>query len=473
MGAITEDAAGLSLSAAAEAVRAGRLSATRLTRACLDRIERLDHRINAFIAVDAEAALAQAAAADRARAAGETLGPLHGVPLAHKDMFYRAGEVCTCGSRIRAGWVADRTASVLARLDAAGAVTLGRLGMSEFAVGPLGLNAHYGAVRNPWNLERVSGGSSSGPGAAVAAGLCFGALGSDTGASIRVPAAACGVVGLKPTYGLVSRAGAMPLSHSLDVVGPIARTVADVALLASVIAGPDADDPAGLGSPAGLVPAVPSPLPTGMRVAVPTSFFTDDLDPECAETLAAAAEALRRMGSTLVALPMPALAAATDLYPVILGAEAASVHGPWLRTRAAEYAPQVRGRLLAGLHIPAHAYVTALRARGGLLARLKAEVFARADVILAPVWRRLPPRIADVEAEDVRQAARTVAGVLRATLPANVLGLPALSVPAGMSSVGVPLAVQLIGRPWSEPVLLALGHAFEASRPPGAPAEPG
>ncbi len=473
MGAITEDAAGLSLSAAAEAVRAGRLSATRLTRACLDRIERLDHRINAFIAVDAEAALAQAAAADRARAAGETLGPLHGVPLAHKDMFYRAGAICTCGSRIRADWVADRTAAVQARLDAAGAVTIGRLGMSEFAVGPLGLNAHYGAVRNPWNLERVSGGSSSGPAAAVAAGLCFGALGSDTGASIRVPAAVCGVVGLKPTYGLVSRAGAMPLSHSLDVVGPIARTVADVALLASVIAGPDAADPASLASPVGLVPEVPPPLPNGLGVAVPTSFFTEDLDPECAEALAAAAEALRRLGCALVEMPMPALAAATDLYPVILGAEAASVHGPWLRERAEDYAPQVRGRLLAGLHIPAHAYVTALRARGGLLARLKAEVFARADVILAPVWRRLPPRIADVEAEDVRQAARTVAGVLRATLPANVLGLPALSVPAGMSSVGVPLAVQLIGRPWSEPVLLALGHAFEASRPPGAPAEPG
>jgi aspartyl-tRNA(Asn)/glutamyl-tRNA(Gln) amidotransferase subunit A len=330
------------------------------------------------------------------------------------------------------------------------------------------LNAHHGAVRNPWNLERVSGGSSSGPGAAVAAGLCFGALGSDTGASIRVPAAACGVVGLKPTYGLVSRAGAMPLSHSLDVVGPIARTVADVALLASVIAGPDADDPASLGSPAGLVPAVPPPLPTGMRVAVPTSFFTDDLDPECAEALAAAAEALRRLGCTLVMLPMAALAAATDLYPVILGAEAASLHAPWLRERAADYAPQVRGRLLAGLQIPAHDYVTALRARAGLLARLKTEVFAQADVILAPVWSRLPPRIADVEAEDVGAAAATVSGVLRATLPANVLGLPALSVPAGISSVGVPLAVQLIGRPWSEPMLLALGHAFEASRPPRA-----
>jgi aspartyl-tRNA(Asn)/glutamyl-tRNA(Gln) amidotransferase subunit A len=260
----------------------------------------------------------------------------------------------------------------------------------------------------------------------------------------------------------------MPLSHSLDVVGPIARTVADVALLTAVIAGPDADDPTSLASPAGLVPAVPPPLPNGLRVAIPTSFFTDDLDPECADALAAAAEALRRLGCALVELPMPALAAATDLYPVILGAEAASLHGKWLRERPADYAPQVRGRLLAGLGIPAHDYVTALRARAGLLARLKTEVFARADVILAPVWSRLPPRIADVEAEDVGQAAATVAGVLRATLPANVLGLPALSVPAGMSSVGVPLGVQLIGRPWSEPLLLSLGHAFEASRPPRA-----
>jgi len=464
--------AALSLTEAAAAIRAGRTTSTALTRACLDRIERLNPRINAFIAWDGEAALAQAAAADTARAAGDKLGPLHGVPLAYKDMFYRAGQESTCGSRIRSGWIAASTAAVLSRLDAAGAVTLGRLGMSEFAVGPLGVNAHYGAVRNPWNSERVSGGSSSGPAAAVAAGLCFGALGSDTGASIRVPAAACGVVGLKPTYGLVSRAGAMPLSHSLDVVGPLARTVADAALLAAVIAGADAADPASLAAPPGLIPAVPPPLPKGLRVAIPTNFFTDDLAPEIADLLAQAEDDLRALGCVTVKLAMPSLADAVSIYGAILGAEAASIHAAWLRERPEDYAPQVRGRLLAGLSVPGADYVTALRARAGLLERLVADVFAYADVILAPVWRQPPPRIAEIEAQSVADAARFVGGVLRATAPANVLGLPALAVPIGMISAGVPTGAQLIGRPWSEPTLLALGHAYQSRKGAPALAEP-
>ncbi len=465
---MSADPTRLTLTEAAAAIRAGVLTSRALTRACLDRIERIDPRLNAFISVDAEGAMAQAAAADAARAAGETLCALHGVPLAHKDMFYRAGQPRPCGSRIRAGWIADSTASVLRRLDAAGAITLGRLGMSEFAVGPLGVNAHYGAVRNPWNTDHVSGGSSSGPGAAGAAGLCFGALGSDTGASIRMPAAACGVVGLKPTYGLVSRAGAMPLSHSLDVVGPLARTVADVALLASVIAGPDAADPPSLAAPPGLIPPVPPPLCPGLRVAVPTSFFTDDLAPEIAAMLANAAETLRALGCATVAVPMPALLEAVAIYPLILGAEAASIHGPWLRERPRDYAPQVRGRLLAGLRVSGADYVTALRARAGLLDRLLAEVFAHADVILAPVWSQPPPRIAQIEAQSVPDAASAVGAVLRPTAPANVLGLPALAVPLGMISSGVPTGAQLIGRPWSEPTLLALGHAYQTRFGPPA-----
>jgi aspartyl-tRNA(Asn)/glutamyl-tRNA(Gln) amidotransferase subunit A len=462
---MTDDPTQLSLTEAATAVRTGALTSAQLTRACLDRIERLNPRLNAFIAINAEGAMAQAVAADRARAAGAPVGPLHGVPLAHKDMFYRTGQESTCGSRIRAGWIAPVTATVLQRLDAAGAVTLGRLGMSEFAVGPLGLNAHYGAVRNPWNPERVSGGSSSGPAAAVAAGLCFGALGSDTGASIRVPAAACGIVGLKPTYGLTSRAGAMPLSHSLDVVGPLARTVADVALLTSILTGADETDPASLASPRDLIPSTPPQLPPGLRVAVPQTFFTDDLVPEIAALQEVAIENLRALGCIPVPLPMPGFAEATQLYPVILGAEAASIHAPWLRERPDDYAPQVRGRLLAGRLVPGADYVTALRARAGLLDRIMTEIFARAEIIIAPVWRRLPPRIVDVEAETLPEAARTVGGVLRATLPANVLGLPALAVPTGMTSVGVPSGVQLIGPPWSEPLLLALGHAYQQLHP--------
>ena len=295
----------------------------------------------------------------------------------------------------------------------------------------------------------------------MAAGLCYGALGSDTGASIRVPAAACGVVGLKPTYGLVSRAAAMPLSHSLDVVGPLARTVADVALLTSVIAGADEADPASLSSPPGLMASAPGPLPPGLRIGVPTSFFTDDLDPELAGLLGECHAHLAQLGCALVPIAIPAFHEAAQIYSVILGGEAASIHGAWLRERPQDYGPLVRGRLLAGLQIPAADYVTALRARAGLLRLVLDEVFSQVDAIAAPIWSRLPPRIADVEQETLPQAAATVGGVLRATLPANVLGLPSLAVPTGMTSVGVPSGAQLIGRPWSEPMLLALGHAYQ------------
>ncbi len=236
------DLTALTLRDAAAAPPRGRVRAEALTEACLDRIERLQPKLNCFIRVTAEAARERARAADMAVKAGRPLGLLHGVPLAHKDMFYRAGEVCSCGSKIRADFAPDHTATVLTRLDAAGAAELGRLNMAEFAMGPTGHNEHFGRCRNPWNPDYITGGSSSGSGAAVAAGLVFGALGSDTGGSVRLPAAACGVAGIKPTLGRVSRHGAMPLSHSLDCIGVLARSVGDCARLLSVIAGADPHD---------------------------------------------------------------------------------------------------------------------------------------------------------------------------------------------------------------------------------------
>ena len=239
----------LTLREAGNAISQGRLRAEALVEACLDRIERLQPALNCFIRVTAEAARAKARAADMSVKAGRALGPLHGVPLAHKDMFYRAGEVCSCGSKICADFVPDHTATVLTRLDAAGGIELGRLNMAEFAMGPTGHNDHFGRCRNPWNPDYITGGSSSGSGAAVAAGLVFGALGSDTGGSVRLPAAMCGVVGIKPTLGRVSRYGAMPLSHSLDSIGALARTVGDCARLFSAIAGADDRDGMSSGSP--------------------------------------------------------------------------------------------------------------------------------------------------------------------------------------------------------------------------------
>src|SRR5580698_8726320 len=235
--------ASLSLAAVAQAIAQKRLSSREATQSCLDRIARWQPRLNAFMAIEAEEALAAADAADAALAKGNLPGPLHGVPLAHKDMYYDAGKVVTCGSLIRRDFVATTTATALQRLKDAGTVRLGSLQMVEFAYGPTGHNPHYGPVRNPWGLDHITGGSSSGSGSAVAARLTFAALGSDTGGSIRMPAHFCGVTGLKTTVGRISRAGAMPLSQSLDTVGPLARSVEDCALLLGLMAGADPDDP--------------------------------------------------------------------------------------------------------------------------------------------------------------------------------------------------------------------------------------
>src|SRR6267154_6466163 len=239
----------MSLTSVAQAIAAKRLSSREATQSCLDRTAQWQPRLNAFMAIEAEAALATADAADAALATGNARGALHGVPLAHKDMYYDAGKIVTCGSKIRREFVATSTSTALQRLKDAGTIRLGSLQMVEFAYGPTGHNTHYGAVHNPWGLDHITGGSSSGSGSAVAARLTFAALGSDTGGSIRMPAHFCGVTGLKTTWGRVSRAGAMPLSHSLDTVGPLARTVLDCALLLGLMAGADPDDPTAVGGP--------------------------------------------------------------------------------------------------------------------------------------------------------------------------------------------------------------------------------
>ena len=286
---------------------------------------------------------------------GRAIGPLHGVPLAHKDMFYRAGEVCTCGSKIRADFVPDHTATVLTRLDAAGGIELGRLNMAEFAMGPTGHNEHFGRCRNPWNPDYITGGSSSGSGAAVAAGLAFGALGSDTGGSVRLPAAACGVVGIKPTLGRVSRYGTMPLSHSLDCIGVLARTVGDCARLLSVIAGADeqatacrAGIPFRTTSEVSTTATPPRSL-AGVTVGVPNHYYYDGVDQETAEALAASRAVLEARGAKIADVPIGDHGAINDLAAAILSPEAAALHLPWLRERPQDYAEQTRARLLVGL----------------------------------------------------------------------------------------------------------------------------
>ena len=286
----------MSLTAVAKAIADKTVSSHEVTRSCLHRIAQWQPRLNAFMALEAEQALKAADEADAALAKGNARGVLHGVPLAHKDMYYEAGKVVTCGSKIRRDFVATTTATALQRIKDAGTVRLGTLQMAEFAYGPTGHNAHYGPVRNPWNVDHITGGSSSGSGSAVAARLTFAALGSDTGGSVRMPAHFCGVTGLKTTVGRVSRAGAMPLSQSLDTVGPLAQSAEDCALLMGLMAGADPQDPTAVNLPVPDYVAATKGSLKGLRIGVPTAFYVDDLDSEVARVLDETVATLQREG---------------------------------------------------------------------------------------------------------------------------------------------------------------------------------
>ena len=467
----------LTLREAGNAISQGRLRAEALVEACLDRIERLQPALNCFIRVIAEAARAKARAADTSVGAGRALGPLRGVPLAHKDMFYRAGAVCSCGSKIRAGFVPDHTATVLTRLDAAGAIELGRLNMAEFAMGPTGHNDHFGRCRNPWNLDHITGGSSSGSGAAVAAGLVFGALGSDTGGSVRLPAAMCGVVGIKPTQGRVSRYGAMPLSHSLDCIGVLARNVGDCARLLSVIAG--ADDRDGTSSrrsvpdyERGLEDAANLGALAGVTIGVPDRYYYEGIDHEVAELLAASRAVLEKRGAKIIDVPVGDHGAINDLSSAVLWPEAASLHLPWLRDRPQDYSEQTRARLLVGLGVSATLYVQALQARSRLLDELLRETFSKCDVLQVPVLKRPVPTAAETDVAGSAAMPEVLGQIVATTRPLNYLGLPSLVVPIGFTRNCLPQGMQLIARPFREDVLFRVGATYEAGSGRGAQRPP-
>jgi len=451
----------LGLLEAATAVRNGETSATALVETALARIARLQPQLNCVIRLEAEAALAAAADTDRRLARGEDVGPLAGVPLAHKDMYYRRGRVISCGSKIRRDWVADRTATVLQRLDGAGAIDLGGLNMAEFAVGPSGHNVHFGDCRNPWNPDRLPGGSSSGSGAAVAARLVYGALGSDTGGSIRIPAAMCGVVGLKPTQARVSRFGLMPLSFSYDCGGPLARTVRDAACLLGLIAGADADDPTASERPVDDYLAACSRPVRGLRLAVPRQYYYDELDEAVAAALDAAQGSFRDLGVELQPVDVPDHDVMNLLWPISMSAEAAAIHREWLQTRPDDYGPMVRRRIEVGLYQPATRYIESLNLRAQYLDDFCAAVFAEADAMLVPTVPLPAPTLAATDVGDGPALTEMVQRLSRCTRPISYLGLPALSVPCGFSPDGLPLALQLVGRPFAEATLCALGDAYQ------------
>jgi aspartyl-tRNA(Asn)/glutamyl-tRNA(Gln) amidotransferase subunit A len=458
----TTEPALLSLTEVARAIAGRRFSSREVTQSCLDRIAQWQPRLNAFMAIEADEALAAADAADAALAKGDAKGVLHGVPLAHKDMYYDAGNVVTCGSKIRRDFVATTTATALQRLKDAGTIRLGSLQMVEFAYGPTGHNAHYGPVHNPFALDHITGGSSSGSGAAVAARLTFAALGSDTGGSIRMPAHFCGVTGLKTTCGRISRAGAMPLSQSLDTVGPLARTSEDCALLLGLMAGADPEDPTAIAGPVpDYATAVREPI-RGLRIGVPSAFYVDDLDSEVAKILDETIAALRGQGADIVQVELPDQRQLTAACQLVLATEAAAYHKRWLIERPQDYGPQVLMRLQNGLAIPGVTYLEALRWRGPALAAHYAAV-AGVDAMIAPVAPVAAPTIAESDVGNSPDAESVIQRLTRFTRPINYLGLPALSIPAGFTSSGLPVGMQLVGRSFDESTLLRIGAAFQRS----------
>ncbi|WP_088625605.1 amidase [Oceanicola sp. 22II-s10i] len=445
------------------AMKTGTLTAVDLAEATLKRIEARQPVLNCFIRVDEEGTRAAAKAADARRETGEPLGPLHGAPLAHKDMYYRKGVPVTCGSEIRRAFVPDVTATVLEKLDAAGALHVGALNMSEFASGPTGHNEHWGTCRNPWNPAHITGGSSTGSGSSVGGRLVAGSLGSDTGGSIRLPAGICGVYGIKPTQGRVSRHGVMGLSFSLDNVGPLARTARDCARILTAIAGPDPKDTTALPVPAEDYEADIDAGVKGMTIAIPETFYFDDIDPEVAKAIDAVIAAYESQGANIVRVTLPHHDVIDGLGSIVSAAEQCTIHDHWQRTCPEKYAPLIRARMMAGYGVTAVEYLKAMHLRSRIASDVAAAAFGGAQVMLAPTVRFPVPTLEEMDVKDSPNMPEALGRVNHSTRPINYLGFPGLSVPCGFTASGLPIGFQLIGPAFSERMLFRFAGAYEAA----------
>lgn len=449
----------LSIAEAAALLRRREVSPVELTRSCIDLIDALDGRLNSFVTRTPELALAQAQQAERELANGTDRGPLHGIPIALKDLYATRGIRTTAHSRVLLGWVPEEDATTVSRLREAGTVLLGKLAMHEFAFGAPSFDTPFPPARNPWNLDCVTGGSSSGSGAALAAGLCYGSLGSDTGGSIRSPAALCGIVGLKPTYGRVSRFGVVPLSWSLDHAGPMARTVEDCALLLQTIAGYDPRDAASADAPVPDYVATLRDGVKGLRLGVPRAWLTegDGTDPEVNTAFDAALKVLAGAGAQLVEIDSSPFLNARPVNTIILVAEAYAYHEETLQTHAEDFGKMVRNRVREGAFVSAADYIQAQRARTGLIRDLQ-QILGTVDAIVSPSAPRPAGTFAtfDPEANYKRPSFTNVF---------NATGLPAISVPCGFSSTGLPLGLQIAGGAFDEATVLRIAHAYEQGTP--------
>ena len=440
----------LSIAEASELLRRKQISPVELTASCLTRIEQLNPTINAFITVMHESALAEAREAEEEIQAGNWRGPLHGIPIGLKDLIDTAGVKTTCGSALFADRVPDKDAEVVRRLKTAGAVLIGKQNMQEFAYGGMSTSSYFGPVHNPWDNDRIAGGSSGGSAAAVATGMCFGAIGTDTGGSVREPAAFCGIVGLKPTYGRVSLRGVFPLSLSLDHVGPLCRNVVDAALMLEAIAGYDKLDTTSVDWP---VDAYASALDvkTRPRIGVVRRPFFEDLDPEIESTINEALRQMRDLSADVLEVDLP-------LIPTAVHApEAYAVHAKYLSEWQELYGPWMRERLKQAAAIDTVAYIEA-RQELDRVRRCVRDVFADVDLLVTPT-SPVPP----ILIKEALEMSPPPAGELwlRNTRPFNVYGLPTISIPCGFTGTGLPIGIQIAAPHFSEATLLSFAHHFE------------
>ena len=432
-------------------IRSGEVSPIGLTEAALDSAEGLGVRLNAVLRVFRESALQRADELAVEAKQGNIRGPLHGILIGLKDLVDVAGEVTTGGSTILKNSLATRDATVAEKLKAAGAILIGKLNLNEFALGVTGMNPHYGNARNPWDPDRMTGGSSGGSGASTAAGIVYGAIGTDTGGSVRIPAAMCGLAGLKPTYGLVSRAGVLDLSWSCDHVGPMARNVGDAAIMLNAIAGHDPRDPASASRPAADFTPKPERGLDGVRIGVPQHYFFDELDGEVEDAVGAAIALMEANGAIICKIGMPWVGLGRDINLGILMPEALSVHENWLKDRRSEYDPIVSDRLLQAVVISGADYLRAQRLRRWFSDKI-AEVMRDIDVLVTPTLPEQTPRF-DSPPRNIRAGSLT--GVFNAT------GTPSLSLNCGFTRDGMPIGMMISGKPFAEATVLQIGHAYE------------
>ena len=443
-------------------IQSKEVSPVEVVEAHLARIEALEPTLNSFITLLPEQAMAAARQAEQEIQSGRYRGPLHGIPLALKDLYYVRGVRNTAGSRVYDDFSPDFDCTVMARFREAGTILLGKLNLHQFAYGPTGENADYGHMHNPWNPELLTGGSSGGSGSAAAAGQSTLTMGTDTGGSIRIPGALCGIVGLKPTYGRVSRHGITPLSWSLDHAGPMTRSVEDSALALNALAGYDEKDPASADAP---VPDYAEALSgdiRGLRIGVPKEHFEMPIDSEVERTVRRAIDTLGDLGATVTEISWPTYLQSGSAGTTIIVAEATAYHADLVRTKGSQLYPPVRMRIESGFFVSAADYIQAQRART-LFSRKTLELFKDVDLLAGPTEPVTAPRIGTTEVEVGGKMMPVIPTLTQYTRPFNLNGFPAITVPCGFSESGMPIGLQLAAKPFDEETILRAAHAYEQS----------